>query len=125
MTLTQKTQFGNLTEKYALQYLESKGYGIISKNYRQPWGEIDLIAEKEGILVFVEVKANNKEIEGFEPELRVNREKIKKIIRTARTFIAEKRYGPEQGWQIDIIAITLDKSRKMAKISHFKNIETF
>ncbi len=123
MTQTKLTEFGSLAEKYASEFLRTRNYSILAANYRKPWGEVDLIAEKDRILVFVEVKANSKEIPGFEPELRVNRDKVKRIIRAARTYLADKRYGPEQEWQIDIISITMDKERKIAKIKHFKNIE--
>ena len=92
-------------------------------NYRKPWGEIDIVASKEGILVFVEVKANRKIIAGFEPELRANHSKIEKVVRTARTYLAEKHYSIEQEWQIDVISIGLDEPREVAKIRHFKNID--
>lgn len=118
------SEFGAMAEKYASDFLKSRNYSILTVNYRKPWGEIDIIAEKDEVVVFAEVKANQKEIIGFEPELRVNREKIKRIIRAARTYIAEKKYDPEPEWQIDIISITIDKDRKVAKIRHFKNVET-
>ena len=123
MSTTERSKFGALAEKYASQFLKDRGYTILGINYRKPWGEIDVIAEKNGVLVFTEVKANNKEITGFEPELRVNKEKLKKILRAVRTYLAEKRCGPDQEWQIDIVSITIDKLRKVAKIKHFKNIE--
>ena len=104
--------------------MEKKGYKILDLNYRKPWGEIDIVALKEGILVFVEVKANRKIITGFEPELRANRSKIEKVIRTARTYIAERRYDSEQEWQIDVISVGLDEPKGTAKITHFKNIDT-
>ncbi len=117
------SELGFLAENLAARYLEKRGYAILELNYRKPWGEIDIIASKEGILVFVEVKANRKIIAGFEPELRATSSKIVKVVRTARTYLAEKKYGPEQEWQIDVISIGLDEPREVAKIRHFKNIE--
>ena len=117
------SEFGFLAENLAARYLEKKGYTILDLNYRKPWGEIDIIASKEGILVFVEVKANRKIIAGFEPELRANSSKIVKVVRSARSYLAEKRYSPLQEWQIDVISIGLDEPRDMAKIRHFKNID--
>ena len=76
--------------------------------------------EQGKVLVFVEVKANRKIIAGFEPELRANSSKIVKVVRTARTYLAEKKYDPEQEWQIDVISIGLDEPRGVAKIRHFK-----
>lgn len=112
-----------MAEKYAFNFLKSRNYSILALNYRKPWGEIDIIAEKNEVVVFIEVKASHKEIIGFEPELRVNKDKVRRIIRAARTYIAEKNYNPEPEWQVDIISITVDKERKVAKIKHFKNIE--
>jgi putative endonuclease len=117
------SELGFLAESLAAKYLEKKGYTVLDLNYRKPWGEIDIVASKEGILVFVEVKANRKIIPGFEPELRANSSKMAKVVRTARTFLAEKKYGPEQRWQIDVISIGLDETREVAKIKHFKNID--
>ena len=116
------SEFGALAEKYASEFLRSRKYQLLALNYRKPWGEIDIIAEKEGVLVFVEVKASSKEIAGFEPELRVNREKLKKIVRAARTYLADKRCEDRE-WQIDVLAITIDQAKKVAKIKHFKNVE--
>lgn len=117
------SELGFLAENLASRYLEKRGYSILKLNYRKPWGEIDIIASKEGILVFVEVKANRKIIAGFEPELRANSYKINKIVRTARTYLAEKKYSPLQEWQVDVISIGLDEPRDMAKIRHFKNVD--
>ncbi|MBV9159572.1 MAG: YraN family protein [Candidatus Kaiserbacteria bacterium] len=47
---------GDMGESIAAQYLERKGFRIIDRNYLKPWGEIDIIAEKSGIIHFVEVK---------------------------------------------------------------------
>ena len=123
MTQNKTSDLGFLAENLASLYLEKRGYSVLDLNYRKPWGEIDIVASKEGILVFVEVKANRKIISGFEPELRVTSSKIDKVVRTARTYLAEKKYSPLQEWQVDIISIGLDEPRDMAKIKHFKNID--
>lgn len=118
------SELGFLAENLSAKYLEKRGYKILELNYRKPWGEIDIVALREGVLVFVEVKANRKIIAGFEPELRANSSKIEKVVRTARTYLAEKKYNPEQEWQIDVISVGLDEAKGTAKIRHFKNIDT-
>src|SRR3990167_2389466 len=117
------SELGFLAENLAARYLEKKGYAILDLNFRKTWGELDIVASKEGILVFVEVKANRKIIAGFEPELRANSSKIVKVVRTARTYLVEKHYSVEQEWQVDVISIGLDEPREVAKIRHFKNID--
>lgn len=117
------SELGRLAEYYATHYLTNKGYEILDNNYRKPWGEIDIIARKEGILVFVEVKANKKYLSGFEPELRADWSKMSKVYRTAKTYLANKKFDTNQIWQIDILSVTFNEDRGVAKIKHFKNTD--
>lgn len=114
---------GFQAEVWASRYLEKKGYKILGHNYRKPWGELDLIASKEGLIIFVEVKANRIEHQAFEPEIRADWKKMSKVVRTARTYLASHDFPPEQEWQIDVISVTFVKKRGVAKIRHYKNIE--
>ena len=50
-------KFGQQSEAAAVDHLRRRGYKIIQRNYRTSFGEIDIIAEHEGVLVFIEVKA--------------------------------------------------------------------
>ena len=124
--------FGSFAEGLAEKFLEDRGYKILDRNYRKPWGEVDIIAEKpafakdsagrEGIIIFVEVKASDSPApKGFEPEKRVNDDKIKRIKRAAQTYIQQNNLD-DRSWQMDIIAIELNKDKSAAKITHFKNV---
>ncbi|OGM96815.1 MAG: hypothetical protein A2816_00345 [Candidatus Yanofskybacteria bacterium RIFCSPHIGHO2_01_FULL_39_44] len=121
--MTQRSEFGAWAENYVAQYLTLKKYEILSRNYRKKWGEIDIVAQKDGILVFVEVKANKKEIFGFEPENRVNPEKLKRLNRAIQTYLASYKYSSSQDWQIDVVSLILDRDRGKVKVKHFKNID--
>lgn len=120
--MTSSQDLGFLAENIAARYLEDGGYEVIDKNYRKPWGEIDVIARKDGVVIFVEVKANSHEIEGLDPEVRVDWKKIHKITRTASLYLEHELRDMDCEWQIDIIAVTFDRTNKKAKIKHFKNI---
>ena len=121
--VTQRTELGFAAEKIAGEFLEKRGYVILARNYRKPWGEIDIVCEKEGILVFIEVKASKTATVGFEPELRADWDKMAKVRRTAETFLAAKKYDSGQEWQLDVIAVSFDKEKGAAKIKHFKEGE--
>src|SRR3989344_5174110 len=119
-----RTEFGYFAQDLAVQWLKERNYEILDQNFRRPWGEVDVICQKDDVIVFIEVKANKREYPGFEPELRVNHDKIERIIRTARTYLAYKKLPDNQEWRIDVLSVTLVKEREIAKIRHYKNIDT-
>jgi len=119
---TQRVLVGQKAENIAAASLVKRGYTILDNNYRKPWGELDLVASKNGVVIFVEVKSNSVGFRGFEPELRANAGKRLKIIRTARTYLIERNLT-DQPWQIDIISVTFHAEKGIARITHFKNIE--
>ncbi len=116
-------ELGFLAENIAARYLEDGGYEVIDKNYRKPWGEIDVIARKDGVVIFVEVKANSRQFVGdFNPEIRVDWKKMAKIKRTAMLYLEQELCDMDLEWQIDVISLTFDSVNKKAKIKHFKNV---
>jgi len=114
---------GRKAEILAANYLKERGYNILDRNFRKPWGELDIVAKRGAVIIFAEVKAAKNPSSGFEPELHMNREKIIKLVRTARTYLAQKNYGPNQGWQIDLISVTFDSQKTSPDIRHYENIE--
>ena len=78
---------GLIGEMRASRYLRAKGYEIYSANYRSKSGEIDLIAEKDGVLCFVEVKTR-RESAYFTPAEAVDRQKEENVKSTAASFLA-------------------------------------
>lgn len=79
---------GSQGEEIAAKALARKGYRILEKNYRCPFGEIDIVATKEGKLVFVEVKSGS--TQGILPRSRVDKRKRVKLSQIAAYFIKQK-----------------------------------
>jgi putative endonuclease len=102
---------GRLGEDIAKKYLEKQGYKIISQNFRTKTGEIDLIAEKKGTLVFVEVKAGGLGKDGFLPEDKVNYLKIKRLIEASRLFCAKEKNLMDRirEFRYDVLIVDLEK----------------
>ena len=118
-----RKDFGFYAETVATHYLQQKNYTILERNYRKPWGEIDIIAQYEDIIVFVEVKANTKDYGmAFNPEVRVDQKKLGKIIKTASLYLEFELKELEHEWRIDIVSVTIQEGTQKAKITHFKNI---
>lgn len=116
-----RKRIGQQAEALAIAYLKKQGYLIREKNFRKNWGEIDIIAEKKGVLIFVEVKSLAKASNFGDPWNKVNYFKAKKIKRAAELFLIEKKYPEEQNWQIDVIGISFDPHSQKASLSHLKN----
>ena len=125
MPQTQKQGVGNVGENVACRFLEKRGFRIVERNYRKKWGEIDIIAEKDNILHFVEVKTNQVgflEQSDYRPEESVRLWKKQRMSRAIRTYFAERRIPDDKEFQIDVAAVLLDQGRKKAKIKLIKNV---
>lgn len=107
-------QIGNKAEDKAAQYLKKQGYKIIERNYNLPCGEIDIIAQKNKTLVFVEVKYRKNSGEFGGPIAAVTKAKQKRVINAAISYIKAKK-PPFDTLMFDIIAVSEDK------IEHIKN----
>lgn len=97
-----KRKTGTAYEKKAAAYLKDRGYRILEKNYRCPLGEIDLIAEENGYLVFVEVKYRRTSGLGTGEEA-VNSRKQRRIVSTAKWYLMEHRV--QRRCRFDVVAI--------------------
>ncbi|RJR14349.1 YraN family protein [Candidatus Parcubacteria bacterium] len=117
---TAKQKRGQKGESIAEIFLKRKGYRVIQKNYRKPWGEIDIIAEKGNIVRFVEVKTVSRE--NYElshnPEDLVDRRKLIKVARTAALYMEHTRDGRE--FQIDVVGVIMDDVSRIATCRLFE-----
>lgn len=122
--LTTTKETGYFGENIAARYLEQRGYTILERNYRKIFGEIDLIVQKESVIHFIEVKTNKNygRGDGFSPELRVNPKKISHISKVALAYLNNHGQLIDTEWQIDIVSVIIDESRRKASITHFKNV---
>ena len=121
---------GVLGEKIAAQYLTSKQYTILEKNYRPSFisgpqiGEIDIIARKGDSIYFIEVKTivQTHGSQQYYPENKVDFVKQKKIMKTAELWLMQKKILLDNPWQVDVIAVEIDQRAKTARIRHLENI---
>jgi len=121
MSITEKRKTGNLGEEIACKFLEKRDFSIKDRNYLKKWGEIDIVAEKDNILHFIEVKSVSYETDHL-PEENVHPWKQKRMARTIQTYLLEKKIPDEIEWQIDIMAVFLDFQAKKAKIRMTENV---
>lgn len=125
--ITEKQRVGNLGEDLACKFLRNNGFSIVDRNYLKKWGEIDIIAKKNNILHFVEVKTNSVygdriSENGYRPEENVRTWKKQRMSRAIRTYLLDKNISDDQEFEIDVIAVLLDFSSKKAKINMIQNV---
>ena len=110
---------GILGEKLAGDFLGKRGYRILEANYRCPYGEVDLIAEHNDYLVFVEVRTRRSQEFGT-PEESITAAK-KERLRTVAAHYQQTHDNLPQLWRIDVVAIELDGKGKPSRMELIEN----
>ncbi len=110
-------RFGALGEEAAAELLRKAGYRIVARNHRCSRGEVDVIAEKGDLLVFVEVRTRATAAFGG-PEETVGTRKQRRVVAAARDYLAQRR-GPPKAARFDVIAV-VDGPAGPA-LTHFEN----
>ena len=133
---TYRQSLGRWGEGVAASYLSGKGYALLDRNIRTPYGEIDLIARLEGtgqgqsaaesagapsaaVTVFVEVKTRRSTAFGL-PEASITPRKKQHLISAIQAYMQDH---PELGgdWRVDVIAIRRSPADQGMEIVHFEN----
>lgn len=122
MTLETK-KLGNLGEEIAVKYLKKQGFKVLDRNFRyKGYGEIDIIAQKNENLHFIEIKT--REIisnSPYIPEDNITYFKQKQLIKLAKIYLAsQKLTNLDIPWQIDVIAIEMNSFANKPEIRHIE-----
>lgn len=105
-------------EVFASRYLRDGGYEIIAGNYRCRMGEIDIIARKDGVTVFTEVKTRGENALS-QPKEAVDGLKQRRLIAAANYYM--KGFRNEIRSRFDVIEIILDEEYALKSLNHIKN----
>jgi putative endonuclease len=106
-------------EGLAADYLEERGFDILERNYRTPYGELDLIGRQGAVTVFIEVKTRRSTRFGW-PEQAVTQKKIDHIAASAEAYLLDHP-DSDQEWRVDVIAILLDRKTGDVSLRHYEH----
>lgn len=130
MDVSSKTrkEVGAIGENVAAEYLKRHGFRIRDRNVARKTGEIDIIAEREDTLCFVEVKTilvdnfpeENNVNDDYDPSLNLHEMKIRKVARTGEWYVLEQNWEGE--WQVDGVLVWLRRRDGMARVSYLPQI---
>lgn len=123
-----RKQVGKLGEDVACEYLKRHGFTIRDRNYAKKTGELDIIAQEEDTLHFVEVKtilahnflSEKSQSDAYDPSLNLHEAKIRKVARTGEWYVLEKKWEGE--WQVDGCLVWLRRRDGMARVSYLPQI---
>ena len=124
-------KIGELGENIAVKFLVKHNFSILERNYTKKWGEIDIIAEKDNKIYFIEVKSVSRDdiqnvpretLDQYRPEDNMHPWKLKRLSRTIQTYLISKRIPEKKKWQVDLIVVFLDLKNKKAKVKVVKDI---
>ena len=119
MKSNQRQSLGYQGESLAATFLEKKGYIILERNWRTPYGEIDLIVQRDDVITFVEVKTRASRSLG-PPEISITARKEEHMRFAAEYYIQQH---PKQinDWRIDVVTIQYHADNAPPLIDHFEN----
>ena len=135
---TFKRKIGDQGEKVASRFLKRRGFKILKRNFLIKAGEIDIIAIKNNVIHFIEVKTVSRITQNsvsretksdvirettdiFRPEDNVSSFKIQKIRRAIEVFISQNRSLKFDNYQLDVISVILETGKK-PKIEDIENV---
>lgn len=118
---------GDIGERVCSRFLERMGFTVIARNYRKKWGELDIVAVKDGLLHVFEVKSTkvgreNQFRDMHRLEDNVHDRKLARIRRTIGSFLAETGKGPETPFVFHVLAVCMDLQDKKANIRWIRNV---
>ncbi|MCH5272174.1 MAG: YraN family protein [Lachnospiraceae bacterium] len=105
-----KRQVGGEKEAKVQDYLQKNGYEILGRNFFSRHGEIDIIAKKDGYLIFVEVKYRSGEAFGT-PEEAVGFQKQKRIIAAAKYYLYRNGIPFDTPCRFDVVGVLGEEIR--------------
>lgn len=114
-----RKRLGNAGERLAAERLRQAGYVVRTMNYRCRFGEVDVVAEEDGDIVFVEVKTRRGEAYGL-PEEAVTPAKQRKLIAAAQTYL-EANGCADASWRVDVVAVALTSAGRLQEVRIYRH----
>lgn len=114
-----RKNLGDAGERRAAIFLEQRGYKILARNFRTRAGEMDLIAEDPDGLAFVEVRTRRGDALGS-PEESLTPRKRGRLLTVAQEFLQAHDEYADRAWRVDLVAIVLDRTGRVARMDVIK-----
>jgi putative endonuclease len=114
-----KITLGRHAESIAADYFVRQGYVIIARNWRHPQGELDLVVEKHGLCVFVEVRSRTGEEFGHPLET-IRQQKRAQVLRAARLYL-DTEHPKAHTFRFDVVSVSYPKDKGEPEFIHLED----
>lgn len=131
---TEKQIVGKIGEDCACKYLQKLGYKIVDRNYLKKWGEIDIVAQKDKKLHFVEVKSVSRNIDSaklrvtqetkddYRPEDNMHPWKLQRLGRVIQSYLLDKDISDKTEWQFDVATVYIDTDKRISRVNFIEDL---
>ncbi len=118
---TARSRLGAWGEQVAGRFLQDRGYRILATNYRCVYGEVDIVAQEDDELVFVEVRTRRVGNYGT-PEESLSKPKLRRLVATCHHYLQRQDAGAAQ-WRVDLVSVYLQpgRVRRLERINHLRH----
>lgn len=126
--MAEHNKIGKTGENIMKDFLLRNGFSVISTNYRTRYGEIDIIAQKDSRLRFVEVKSikvrsfDHLDMLHVKPEDNLTKDKWRKLVTTVKIYLQNREITPETPWQMDLGCVYVNPETREGKVVLMENI---
>lgn len=126
--MAEHNEIGKIGENITYTFLMKHGFSVLERNYRTRYGEVDIIAKKDNILRFVEVKSVK--VRSFDhihtlpvkPEDNLTKDKWFKIVVSSETYLQHKNISLETRWQVDLACVYINTESREGKVVLMENV---
>lgn len=126
--MAEHNDIGKIGENITDTFLKKNGFMVIERNYRTRHGEIDIIAKKDNVLRFVEVKSvkvrDVLHVEGLvvKPEDNLTHAKWSKLVTSIGIYLQHKNILKESSYQIDLACVYIDTETRQGRVRLLENV---
>ena len=126
--MAEHNEIGKIGENITKEFLMKQEFSILDQNYRIRYGELDIVANKDNVLHFIEVKSikvrdcNHVSNLIIRPEDNLTYAKWQKICITLEAYLKHKNIAPSVKYQVDLACVYIDTEKREGRIRLLQNI---
>ena len=121
MSMARHNEIGKIGEDIAVKWLKNHHHEILARNYREPWGELDIVSRDKDNVHFIEVKSVQADLHHPEklaiaPHENMTPSKRQKLQRIIETFLEKENVPETIEWQVDLACVYVDLARRRGRV---------